>query len=245
MGSMKDKVIIITGGASGQGAAEARLFAREGGKVVVTDISEAGHTVAEALGGAGHFVHHDVTDEAGWAKVIDQTLDCFGRLDVLVNNAAIFKPACLRDTDVALMDLHYRVNQLSVYLGMHAAVGAMVKTGGGSIVNVSSLAGMSNTPNIFAYGASKWAVRGMTKMAATELAPLGIRVNGVFPGAIDTPMLKLPGDTPEQRKAFVEANIPMGRLGKSEEVAELVLFLASDASSYVTGSEMTVAGGMG
>jgi 3alpha(or 20beta)-hydroxysteroid dehydrogenase len=242
MTCMCGKVAIITGAASGQGAAEARLFAEEGAKVVVTDINEDGATLASELGRNGHFLRHDVGDEAGWAKVIEQTLEHFGRLDVLVNNAGIYKPASLLDTDAALWELHYRVNQLGVFLGMRAAAEVMAKGGGGAIVNVSSNAGMNNVPGMFAYGASKWAVRGMTKLAASELAPLGIRVNSIHPGIIDTPMLG--ENTPERLKLY-ESMIPMGRMGTPDEVARLVLFLASDASSYVTGAEITVDGGIG
>ncbi len=241
MTSLQGKVAIITGAASGQGAAEAKLFVAEGAKVVITDVSDGGGAAAQ-LGDNSHFVRQDVGDEAGWAEVVKQTLERFGRLDVLVNNAGVYKPASLLDTDTALWDLHYRVNQLGVFLGMRAAAEAMTKTGGGSIVNVSSNAGMNNLPGMFAYATSKWAVRGMTKLAASELAPLGIRVNSIHPGIIDTPMLG--ENTPERLKLF-EDMIPMRRMGKPDEVARLVLFLASDASSYVTGAEVTVDGGIG
>ena len=239
---MQDKVAIVTGAASGQGAAEARLFVAEGAKVVVSDLSESGAAVAAQLGDDGHFIRHDVGDETGWAEVIEQTLERFGRLDVLINNAGVYKPASLIDTDTALWDLHCRVNQLGVFLGMRAAVGAMRRTGGGSIVNVSSNAGLNNVPGMFAYATSKWAVRGMTKLAASELASLGIRVNSIHPGIIDTPML---GENTPERLELFESMIPMRRMGTPEEVARLVLFLASDASSYVTGAEVTVDGGIG
>jgi 3alpha(or 20beta)-hydroxysteroid dehydrogenase len=242
MTDLQGKVAIVTGAASGQGAAEARLFAREGAKVVLTDINADGAAVAAQLGDGGHFVRHDVGDEAGWAEVIAQTLGRFGRLDVLINNAGVYKPASLLETDTALWDLHYRVNQLSVFLGMRAAAAAMTRTGGGAIVNVSSIAGMSHAPGIFAYGATKWAVRGMTKLAASELAPLGVRVNSIHPGIIDTPMLA--ENTPERLK-ILQSMIPMGRMGTPDEVAQLALFLASDAASFVTGAEITVDGGMG
>jgi 3alpha(or 20beta)-hydroxysteroid dehydrogenase len=240
---LQDKVAIITGAASGQGAAEARLFAREGARVVVTDLNEAaGGTVAEELGEKGFFVRQDVAEEADWAAVMERTLERFGRMDILVNNAGVYKPAPLSETDRALWDLHYRVNQLSVFLGMRAAADIMAKSGGGSIVNISSQAGMNNVPGMFAYASSKWAVRGMTKLAASELAPLGIRVNSVHPGIIDTPML---GENPPQQLKAFESMIPMRRMGSPDEVAQLVLFLASDASSYVTGAEVTVDGGIG
>jgi 3alpha(or 20beta)-hydroxysteroid dehydrogenase len=239
--SLQGKVAIVTGAASGQGAAEARLLSSEGAKVVLTDISENGRAVAGELGDNGHFVAHDVSKESDWTRVIAQTLARFGRLDVLVNNAGIYKPASLRDTDVALWDLHYRVNQLSVFLGMRAALEPMAKVGGGSIINVSSKAGMSKGPDMFAYGSSKWAVRGMSLLAAVDYAPLGIRVNAIYPGIIDTPMLA--ENRPEQL-AIYKNMIPMKRIGTPEEVAQLVLFLASDRSGYVTGAEIGVDGGL-
>ncbi|WP_028220651.1 SDR family NAD(P)-dependent oxidoreductase [Paraburkholderia oxyphila] len=239
---LEAKVAVITGAASGQGAAEAALFARQGAKVVVTDIHDSGADVAAQLGSNGHFVRHDVAEQADWDEVMRQTLDRFGRIDVLVNNAGVYKPASLRETDRALWDLHYRINQLGVFLGMRAAADAMAKSGGGSIVNVSSNAGLNNVAGIFAYASSKWAVRGMTKLAASELASLGIRVNSIHPGIIDTPML---GQNSPERLKFYEEMIPMRRLGTPDEVARLVLFLASDAASYITGAEITVDGGIG
>ena len=180
MTGVRGKVVIVTGAASGQGAAEAKLFTAEGAHVVVADINDAGRDVAAGLGAL--FVRHDVSERASWAEVIGSTLDRYGRLDVLVNNAAVYKPAGFLDTDDELWDLHYRVNQRGVFLGMRAAVEAMLRTGGGSIVNIVSIAAMSSYPGQFAYGTSKWALRGLTTLAATELAPLGIRVNGVYPG---------------------------------------------------------------
>ncbi|MBK5263991.1 MAG: SDR family oxidoreductase [Alphaproteobacteria bacterium] len=242
MKKLQDKVAIITGAGSGQGAEEARLFAASGAKVLVTDISESGAAIAAELGAAGHFVRHDVAEEADWADVIHQAEARFGKIDILVNNAGIYKPVALLDTETALWDLHYRVNQLSVFLGMRAAAKAMAKTGGGSIVNISSGAGLSNVPGMFAYATSKWAVRGMSKLAASELAPLGIRVNSIHPGIIDTPML---GENTPERLKFYEDMIPMKRMGTPAEVARLVLFLASDDASYITGAEVTVDGGIG
>jgi 3alpha(or 20beta)-hydroxysteroid dehydrogenase len=237
---MQGKVAIITGAASGQGAAEARLLASQGAKVILTDISENGRAVAAELGDQGHFVSHDVSKEADWVRLIEQALARFGRLDVLVNNAGVFKPASLRDTDTASWDLHYRVNQLSVFLGMRAVCEPMAKVGGGSIINISSKAGMSKGPGMFAYGSSKWAVRGMSQLAAVDYAPYGIRVNAIYPGMIDTPMLA--ANSPEQL-AIYKNMIPMKRMGRPDEVAQVVLFLASDLSSYVTGAEIAVDGG--
>ena len=240
MGSMQNKVVIITGAARGQGASEAKLFVQQGAKVILTDINEAGESVAADLGGAATFARHDVSKSADWKEVVARTMKLHGRLDVLVNNAAVYDPASLAETDDALWDKHYRINQLSVFLGMRAVLDAMVKSGGGAIVNVSSGAGLEAHPGMFAYASSKWAVRGMTKLAAVEFASAGIRVNGVFPGMIDTPMLD--ANSAEHLESH-EKRIALGRRGKAEEVAELVLFLASDAASYITGAEVTVDGG--
>jgi 3alpha(or 20beta)-hydroxysteroid dehydrogenase len=239
--SVSGKVAIVTGAASGQGAAEARLLAAAGAKVVLTDISDTGRAIAAELGDNGHFMDQDVSQEADWVRVIEQCLARFGRLDVLVNNAGIYKPATLPDTDVALWDRHYRVNQFGVFLGMRAALEPMRKGGGGSIINVSSKAGMSKGPNMFAYASSKWAVRGMSQLAAVDYAPLGIRVNAIYPGMIDTPMLA--ENNPEQL-AMYKSMIPLKRMGRPEEVAQLVLFLASDLSSYMSGAEIGIDGGL-
>jgi 3alpha(or 20beta)-hydroxysteroid dehydrogenase len=238
---LEGKVAIITGAASGMGAVEARLFAAAGAKVVVTDVSESGKALAAELGDAGHFVCHDVGNEADWDQVVRQSLDRFGRIDVLVNNAGVYKPGSLPDTDLALWDLHYRVNQLGVFLGMRACLRSMKEIGGGSIVNVSSFAAMTGHPGIFAYATTKWAVRGMTKVAATDLATVGIRVNSIHPGLIETPMIHVNG--PEFNRLAI-SQIPMRRSGTPDEVAQVALFLASDAASYITGAEITVSGGL-
>ncbi|MBP0593287.1 glucose 1-dehydrogenase [Paraburkholderia sp. LEh10] len=242
MANVQDKVVIVTGAASGQGAAEAKLFAEQGAKVVVTDIDERGEEIAARFGGRGLFVRHDVGDEAGWGEVMRQTLDRFEQIDVLVNNAGVFKPASLTDTDVPLWQLHYRANQLGVFLGMRAASEIMVKNGGGVIINVCSNAALNNVPGIFAYASTKWAVRGMSKLAASEFAALGIRVNSIYPGIIDTPML---GQNSAEQLNHYKGMIPMQRLGTPDEVARLVLFLASDEASYITGAEVTIDGGIG
>ena len=241
MADVKGKVAIVTGAASGQGAAEARAFAAAGAFVVLADVDEAGRDLAASLGENAVFQHLDVTDAAGWAATVGLARQRFGRLDVLVNNAGVYKPVSFLETDEPLWSLHYRVNQLGPFLGMKAATEAMRATGGGSIINTSSFAAMSAYPGHFAYGSSKWALRGMTRLAATELAPLGIRVNGIFPGMIDTPMLG--ENDPAQLAAYASA-IPLGRAGTPDEVAQLVLFLASDASSYISGAEITITGGV-
>jgi 3alpha(or 20beta)-hydroxysteroid dehydrogenase len=237
--SLTDKVAIVTGAARGQGAAEAQLLASYGARVVLTDVSEEGHVLAEKIGGNALFVRHDVSLEKDWAKVIETALGRFGRIDVLVNNAAIFKTGSLQDTDNDLWDLAYRVNQLSVFLGMRAVFEPM-KVRGGSIINVSSKAGQGKPPGVFAYASSKWAVRGMSQLASVDYAPFGIRVNTIFPGIIDTPMLAV--NTPEQMEVY-KTMIPLKRMGKPDEVARAVVFLASDAASYITGAEIGVDGG--
>jgi 3alpha(or 20beta)-hydroxysteroid dehydrogenase len=237
----KDKVVLISGGARGQGAAEARMLVAEGAKVVIGDVLEdEGRRLAADLGKAAAFVRHDVTQEAEWARAVAAAEE-FGGLHGLVNNAGIYIPRTLLETDVALFEQHTRVNQLGCFLGMKAVVGVMERSGGGSIVNISSVAGLRGSPRAFAYGATKWALRGMTKAAALELAPHRIRVNSVHPGPIDTDMLKV--RTPEQN-AERTAQVPMKRMGTAEEVARLVLWLLSDESIYVTGAEVAIDGGV-
>nr|WP_087573472.1 SDR family oxidoreductase [Sphingomonas sp. CDS-1] len=242
MGRLEGKVAIITGAANGQGAAEAELFIAEGARVLLADVEETGGVLATRLGEDAVFAKIDVSDPVDWAAIMSLVKRRFGRLDILVNNAGIYKPKPMLDTDVALFDLHYRVNQLGPYLGMRAAVPLMQASGGGSIVNTSSFAGMSAYPGHFAYGTTKWALRGMTKLAAIELAPLQIRVNGIHPGMIDTAMLA--ENDPDVMAAYAKA-VPLGRAGTAAEVAELALFLASDASSYISGAEVSITGGIG
>lgn len=242
MGRLEGKVAIITGAANGQGAAEAELFIAEGARVLLADLDETGSALATRLGEDAAFAKIDVSDPVNWAAIMNLVKRRFGRLDILVNNAGIYKPRPMLDTDPALFDLHYRVNQLGPYLGMRAAVPLMQASGGGSIVNTSSFAGMSAYPGHFAYGATKWALRGMTKLAAIELAPLQIRVNGIHPGMIDTAMLA--ENDPDVMAAYAKS-VPLGRAGTAAEVAELALFLASDASSYISGAEVSITGGIG
>lgn len=241
MNRLDDKVAIITGGARGQGAAEAELFVAAGAQVVITDVLDAeGQATAERLGAACEFVHHDVTDEDAWSAVVDTVTDRHGHIDVLVNNAGIFRTVGLTETTTELWQQMLAVNQTGVFFGMRAVVPAMRAAGRGSIVNISSIAGMKSAAVAHAYAATKWAVRGMTKSAAVELAPHGIRVNSVHPGIIDTDMLHEFGDL---RDRIVE-RIPLGRVAGADEVGRLVLFLASDDSSYCTGHEYVVDGAM-
>jgi 3alpha(or 20beta)-hydroxysteroid dehydrogenase len=232
-------VAIVTGAASprGQGAADARLLVREGASVVLTDVvDEAGEGTAGALGERAAYRHLDVTSEEGWAGVVSWTVERYGRVDVLVNNAGIWLARAIDETSLADYRRVVDVNQVGAFLGIRAVVPAMKDGGGGSIVNVSSLAGLRGAQVSAAYAASKWAVRGMSRQAAAELAPYGIRVNAIFPGYVDTEMIEAGHDEIAQR-------VPLGRrLASPEEVAEAVVFLASDAASYVTGAELVIDG---
>jgi 3alpha(or 20beta)-hydroxysteroid dehydrogenase len=242
MGRMDGRVALITGAAldGGQGAAEARMLAAEGARVILADVQdEAGEAMAQSIGDGARYVHLDVTDAAAWAALVDEALEREGCIDVLVNNAGIWHTGGLLDTSPEEYRRVVEINQTGVFLGMHAVAPSMRDAGSGSIVNISSAAGLRGDPAIHAYVASKWAVRGMTKAAAKELAPHNVRVNSVHPGLIRTPMSATefaPGKPDPGR------NIPMGRVGESEEVAQLVLFLASDESAYITGAEVAIDG---
>ena len=240
MDRLKGKVILISGGARGQGAAEARLFVAEGARVVIGDVLEPeGSRLASELGDAAAFVRQDVTLEGDWETAVSAART-FGGLHGLVNNAGIYQPRTLMETDTELFERHVRVNQLGCFLGMKAVVPLMEQSGGGAIVNISSVAGLRGSPGAIAYSATKWALRGMTKAAAADLAPRKIRVNSVHPGPIDTEMLNV--RTPEQNRERLQL-VPMKRMGTAEEVAALVLFLLSDESGYITGAEVAIDGG--
>lgn len=248
MGSLDGKVALISGGARGMGAAEARHFAAAGAAVVVGDVrDDAGAAVAAEIGAAARFVHLDVTSEESWAGAVDAAVDAFGSLTVLVNNAGIAEGSSLADTTRESYERVIAVNQTGVFLGMKAVIEPMTAAGGGSIVNVSSIDGLVGMNNVVSYVASKWAVRGMTKTAAMELAPRGIRVNSIHPGFILTELgTDNLGVEPVHRmlEAYSERMAPMKRAGRPEEIAELACFLASDASSYSTGSEFVADGGL-
>ena len=246
-GRLGGKVAFITGGARGQGASEAALFCREGAIVVIGDVLDAeGQAMAEALRGDGFtctYLHQDVTSELAWAAVVGSIVETHGRLDVLVNNAGIFPRGGLLQTSLADWEKVIAINQTGVFLGMQAAARVMVEQRSGSIINISSVAGLEGTPGFVGYGASKWAVRGMTKSAAKELAPHGVRVNSVHPGIIETAMLQTFDDNAPGVRDGLKVRIPLGRTAEALEVAKLVLYLASDESSYSTGSEFVVDGG--
>jgi NAD(P)-dependent dehydrogenase (short-subunit alcohol dehydrogenase family) len=247
MDRLKGKVALISGGARGQGAAEARLFVHEGAKVVIGDVlDEPARKLAEEVSAQAGVrtlvaVHLDVTRAADWRAAVDACIREFGGLDILVNNAGIFNMSGLEDTSEELWDSIVNINQKGVWLGMKAAVPAMRRRGSGSIVNISSVAGLSGSTGSTAYHGTKGAVRLLTKAAAVQYGPEGIRVNSVHPGLISTQMIDIiPKD---QREAFL-AMVPMRREGSAEEVAKMVLFLGSDDSSYVTGAEFVIDGGL-
>jgi 3alpha(or 20beta)-hydroxysteroid dehydrogenase len=241
-GDLEGKVALISGAARGMGAAEARLFVAEGGRVVIGDVlDDEGGRVAAELGEAAIYVHLDVTQEADWQKAVAKAESTFGKLDVLVNNAGILRFGMLEETELEEYELVIRINQTGVFLGMKTAAPAMRRAGAGSMVNISSLAGMKGIGGAVAYTASKYAVRGMTKTAAIELGSAGIRVNSVHPGGIETPMTSPVGASSEP--GAQEYSYPIPRIGRPEEVAQLVLWLASDKSSYSTGAEFLVDGG--
>ena len=248
MGRLSGKVAVITGAASGQGAMEARLFAREGAKVVATDLqlellaSVVGEINAE-FGEAAVGIKHNVAEEEDWIRVVKQAVEQFGTIDILVNNAGIAgKPLELADITVAEWNKIMNVNALGNFLGIKHVVPVMKKAGKGSIVNISSLAGISGLGGIGAYGASKGATRTLTKGAAKDLGPDHIRVNSIHPGFIETPMISgFMSD--ETVKNSLIAGIPLRYLGNSEDVAYAVLFLASDEARFITGAELVIDGG--
>jgi NAD(P)-dependent dehydrogenase (short-subunit alcohol dehydrogenase family) len=243
-GRLDGKVALISGAARGMGECEARLFAREGACVVLGDVlDEIGRTTARDIvqqGGTATFLHLDVTVEADWRTAVETTERLYGKLDILVNNAGIVRMAPLDETSLEAWNEVISVNQTGVFLGMKHAIPAMRRAGGGSIINISSVAGLVGLSNIPAYQASKGAVRLLTKNAAVQYAKDKIRVNSIHPGRIETPMTA--NLTPE-RRAMVLDLTPLGRDGKPEEVAYGVLYLACDESSFVTGAELVIDGG--
>lgn len=243
MGKLDGRVAIVTGGARGQGAAHARRLVSEGAKVMITDILEAeGSALAEELGASAKFMVHDVTSEEQWKNVVAETEAAFGPVNILVNNAGIVMVHEIENIDEAEYRKVIDINQVGVLLGMKSVIPSMKKTENGSIVNISSINGLRGGIGTVAYDASKFAVRGMTKTAANELAKYGIRVNSVHPGPIDTPMIA-GEDTKDQVDALIQG-VPLKRVGQPDEVSKLIVFLASDDSSYCSGSEFVIDGGV-
>jgi 3alpha(or 20beta)-hydroxysteroid dehydrogenase len=236
MGRVDGKVALITGGARGIGASVARLLVAEGGQVVIGDIrDEEGAALAAELGGAVRYVRLDVTDPDDWQAAVETTVREFGKLNVLVNNAGIANGSSIQQFDLDQWKRVLDINLTGTFLGMKFSADSVIAAGGGSIINVSSIEGVRGTPWAHGYVASKWAVRGLTKSVAMELAPFGVRVNSIHPGLIRTPLTEgIPDDL---------ISIPLGRAGQPVEVANFVLFLASDESSYATGAEFVLDGG--
>lgn len=242
-GRLKGKVALISGGARGQGASEAELFISEGARVVIGDVlDDEGKATAERLGEACRYVHLDVTVEEDWQNALQFTIDEFGPPDTLINNAGIFIIRPIAMTSVEDFERVQSINTTGVFLGIKTVGPVMCEKQRGSIINISSVAGLKGTAGTIAYSASKWAVRGMTKCAANEYAAFGVRVNSIHPGIIDTPMAQEFKDLGVMDA--VRQNIPMGHETGPESVANLALYLASDESAYSTGSEFVVDGGM-
>ena len=243
-GRLDGKVALVSGGASGIGAAHARIFAAEGAKLVAGDLQEdKGRAVVEAVnrdGGEAIFVQLDVARQADWERAVGEAVSRFGKLTTLINNAGIYWPRGTEEETLEGWNTMIAVNQTGVWLGMKAAVPAMREAGGGAIVNISSLYGLIGSPGSITYHATKGAVRLMTKSAALEYVKEGIRVNSIHPGQIDTPILS--GLTPDQNEQ-IKAATPMGRLGRPEEIAYGSLYLCSDEAAYTTGAELVIDGG--
>lgn len=240
MKKLDGKVAIITGGAAGMGETHVKLFVKNGAKVIITDIDQVkGEKLAHELGENALFLQHDVTDEEGWKKIVKKAEETFGPINVLVNNAGISSALSLQSSLDDYMNI-VNINQVSIFLSLKYTVPSMQKEDGGSIINISSINGLEG--GALGYTDTKFAVRGMTKAAAKELAPYKIRVNSVHPGVINTPMVQ---NSPylEQIKTMIP-NIPLKRMADPDEISQLVLFLASDDSSYSTGSEFIADGGI-
>jgi 3alpha(or 20beta)-hydroxysteroid dehydrogenase len=244
MGALDGKVAIITGAARGQGAAAARLFVAQGARVVVADVlDDVGKELADSLGDAAIYRHLDVSSEDAWKSVVDEAIDTLGGVDILVNNAGILRFAALPDMPLEDYMRVVNVNQVGTFLGMRAVSKPMMAAGKGSIVNISSVEGLAGMPYLTAYTSTKFAIRGMTKVAALELGPHGIRVNSVHPGMIETDMVKDAAGGHDVDLSPAAKRIALRRMGQPEDIAEVVLFLACDRSSYVTGAEIAADGG--
>ena len=240
MGSLEGKTVIVTGAAKGIGRGEAELLAASGAQVVLTDIDEAnGATLARSLGEKAIFHRHDVSSAAEWQKVVAEAKKRFGKIDGLINNAGIYRPASIADTTDEIFDSLVAINQKGTFLGIKY-VSEEMKGKGGSIVNTSSICGIRGIPGCIAYNGTKWAIRGITRTAALELAPFNIRVNAVLPGFIETAILSANSAEINEQAA---ADTPLKRLGQPKDIASLVLYLLSDESSFVTGADFLSDGG--
>ncbi len=243
-GRLDGKVALITGSARGQGEAEARRFTAEGAKVAITDLRDVlGEQLAAELGPDTFYQQLDVTREDDWDAAVATTVERFGKLDILVNNAGIGAFGTLEGLDLKTHHEMIDINLHGVYLGMRAAKAALVATGNGAIVNISSIDGIVGVLGMTSYSGSKFAVTGMTRSAAIELGPLGVRVNSIHPGVINSPMVQ---EAPPETRARLERLMdmqPIKRMGEPDEIASLALFLASDEASYITGAQFVIDGG--
>jgi 3alpha(or 20beta)-hydroxysteroid dehydrogenase len=245
MSRLKGKVALITGGAQGQGAAEAAAFAREGARVVIGDVNEAaGRAVAHESGGLIEFIPLDVSRGESWREAVDHICWRYRRLDVLVNNAARYSTGPLLEEDEQSLDMVIAVNLKGAFLGIRTVGPPMIDSGGGSIINVSSTAGIVGHIGHSVYGMTKWGIRGLTRVAAAELSPSKIRVNCLVPGSVTGPMLGRNIPEGRQRDPEFWTSTPLRRPGEPSEIAEAAVFLASDESSYVTGTDLIVDGGV-
>lgn len=236
------KIAIVTGGARGQGAAIVRAFVAEGAKVAIADVAEAdGQALAAELGGSARFVRHDVSDPGSWTRLVEEVDQAFGPVNVLVNNAGVLRFGAVETMPLEEFDLLIAVNLRGCFLGMQSVARTMRKNGGGSIINASSIEGLGGMAFCTAYAATKFAIRGMSKAAAIELGPKGIRVNSVHPGMIDTDMTREHGG--DAAMEYGASKVALKRVGVPEDVAPLYVYLASEESSYVTGGEFAVDGG--
>jgi len=242
-GRLKDKVAIVTGGARGMGEATVRLFVEAGARVVIADrLIEEGEALASSIGGAARFHAFDVTDEAAWAALVAETMSWGGRIDALVNNAGVVAFGPIEEFTTADFDRVFGVNVKGPLLGLKHVGRAMREAGGGAIVNISSVDGLRGANALALYSSSKWAVRGLTKTAALEFGPHGVRVNSVHPGGVDTAMGNPQGQSGAERN-WSYGRVPLQRIGEPQEVAAASLFLCSDEASYITGAELAVDGG--
>lgn len=236
---LRDRVVVVTGAAKGQGATTARLFAGLGARVVVTDLDDSVRAIADDLGGLA--VEHDVADEASWDTAVNGAIERFGRIDVLVNNAGMYHRGSIAETPLETVRRIVAVNEIGPLLGIRAVSPALRAAGGGAIVNISSTGGLSGGAGASAYAMTKWALRGLTRCAAAELADDGVRVNCVLPGLVDTAMSAING---AETNARMLATTFLRRIGSPDEVANATVFLASSAASYITGADLVVDGGL-
>jgi 3alpha(or 20beta)-hydroxysteroid dehydrogenase len=243
MGRLTGKVALLTGGARGMGEVHARRLVAEGAELLFTDIDEqAGEVLADSLGATALFEQQDIASETGWERIVARAGEHFGGIDILVNNAGIHSYGSFEEETVEGLRRVLDVNAVGTWLGIQKVAPVMRERGGGSIINLSSMVGLRGLPGYSVYGASKWAVRGITRHAAAELGAYGIRVNAILPGAIDETGMFNSAETPELEEELVQAT-PLRRFGRREDVSDLVVFLASDESAFMTGTDQLIDGG--